>query len=267
MLLLLLLPFCNVPLRAQSTPPIGAEGSVTYVLVHGAFGGSWEWKTVASMLRAAGQEAYRPSLTGLGERAHLAHAGVDLHTHIRDVVNVLEFEDLENVVLVGHSYGGMVITGVAERVPDRIAHLVYIDAFLPENGESVADLIAYMTKPMQEFIGNALQKYEAGERWSATLPAEIAQPKDVAQPLATFVQPLTLRISEAATPPGTYILTLESGAKRDNFSHFARRARARGWPCFELPTGHRPHRTMPRELVEILLAIHTENGAQIRRER
>lgn len=114
----------------------------TFVLVHGATAGGWVWRPVPSLLRAEGHEVYTPTLTGLGERAHLLSPEVDLGTHIQDVVNVLEFERLSQVILVGHSYGGVVVTAVAERIPERLAQLVYIDALVPADGESVADLYA-----------------------------------------------------------------------------------------------------------------------------
>lgn len=106
----------------------------TFVLVHGAWLGGWAWKHVTPRLRMAGHEVFAPTLTGLGERVHLAHPGVGLETHIQDVVNVLVFEDLQQVTLVGHSYGGIVITSVADRTPERLAQLVYLDAFVPEDG-------------------------------------------------------------------------------------------------------------------------------------
>src|SRR6266511_4363097 len=106
-----------------------------FVLVHGGFHGGWCWRRVAALLRAAGHEVYTPTLTGLGERAHLATPDIGLDTHIRDVLGVLAFEDLRDVVLVGHSMAGMVVTGVAERAPDRLAHLVYLDASVPRDGE------------------------------------------------------------------------------------------------------------------------------------
>jgi pimeloyl-ACP methyl ester carboxylesterase len=102
----------------------------TLVIVHGAMSGGWQWQRVRPMLRAAGHEVYTPTLTGLGERVHLAHPDIDLETHIQDVVNVLEYEDLHAVTLVGHSYSGMVITGVADRAADRLAQLVYIEALV-----------------------------------------------------------------------------------------------------------------------------------------
>lgn len=109
------------------------------VLVHGAFHGGWCWRDVAARLRTDGHQVFTPTLTGLGERSHLLSAAVDLDTHIDDVVNVIEWEELNEVVLVGHSYGGMPVTGAADRMPARIAALVYLDAYAPEDGENVRD--------------------------------------------------------------------------------------------------------------------------------
>ena len=103
----------------------------TFVLVHGASTGGWYWAPVRARLRAAGHEVFTPTLTGLGERAHLLRQDVGLDTHVADVLNVLAYGDLVGVVLAGHSYGGMVVTGVADRAPERVAHLVYVDAFVP----------------------------------------------------------------------------------------------------------------------------------------
>src|SRR5689334_24528018 len=113
----------------------------TIVIVHGGWSGGWYFTPVARLLRSAGHEVYTPTLTGIGERVHLATRETGLSTHVQDVVNVLDFEDLHEVVLVGYSYGGMVITGVANRVPHRIKQLIYLDAFVPRNGESVADFM------------------------------------------------------------------------------------------------------------------------------
>ncbi len=107
----------------------------TFVLVHPAWFGGWCWGKVTPLLRDRGHDVYTPTLTGLGERAHLANPEISLATHIEDVVNVLEFEDLQRVILVGNSSGGMVITGVADRVPERLAQVVYLDAFVPEDGQ------------------------------------------------------------------------------------------------------------------------------------
>ena len=108
----------------------------TFVLVHGAFVGGWSWRWVAPYLRGAGHDVYSPTLTGHGERVHLASPQIDLDTHIEDVVNLLHYEDLTGVVLVGYSYGGMVVAGVADRVPERIAHVVYLDSDVPRDGDT-----------------------------------------------------------------------------------------------------------------------------------
>ncbi|OZI09783.1 hypothetical protein BWI93_02650 [Siphonobacter sp. BAB-5385] len=112
----------------------------TFLLVHGAWSGGWDYAKVDALLTAKGDKVYRPTLTGLGERVHLSNANVNLSTYISDIVNVIRFEDLHNVILVGHSYGGMVIAGVAEQVPDRIRQLVYLDAMVPNDGESARDV-------------------------------------------------------------------------------------------------------------------------------
>jgi pimeloyl-ACP methyl ester carboxylesterase len=112
----------------------------TFVLVHGAWGGAHGWRWVRPLLQQAGHQVSTPSLTGLGERSHLSNPGVNLSTHVQDVVNHLFYEDLSDVVLVGHSYGGMVVSGAADRVPERIAHLVFLDAFQPSSGQSLVDL-------------------------------------------------------------------------------------------------------------------------------
>ena len=113
----------------------------TYVLVHGAWHGSWCWKRVRKNLQGTGHQVFTPTLTGVGERSHLNSATVDLSTHIADVVNLLRWEELSDVILCGHSYGGSVIRGIADRVPERIRTLVYLDAFVPEDGECVFDLL------------------------------------------------------------------------------------------------------------------------------
>ena len=134
---LLILFSATVPhdANAQTQKPTPPAKPV-FVIVHGAWGGSWAFRRVEALLREKGCIVYRPSLTGQGERVHLASPAVSLSTHIDDVVNVIRFEDLHDVILVGHSYGGMVITGVADRVPDRIRRLIYLDAFVPNDGKA-----------------------------------------------------------------------------------------------------------------------------------
>jgi len=124
----------------------------TIVLVHGGTSGGWAWKPIASKLREEGHDVYTPTLTGLGERVHLLTREVGLDTQITDIVNVLIFEDLHDVILVGHSLAGTIITGVADQVPERIYRLIYLDAFLPENGENSMDLVEPEGKKMTEHI-------------------------------------------------------------------------------------------------------------------
>jgi pimeloyl-ACP methyl ester carboxylesterase len=117
----------------------GKDAMATFVLVHGSLHGGWCWKRVVPRLRSAGHDVFTPTLSGLGERVHLVHPGIDLDTHIQDVLGVLEYEDLHDVVLVGHSYGTMVITGAADRLPGRIAHLVYLDGVMACDGKAALD--------------------------------------------------------------------------------------------------------------------------------
>lgn len=131
-----------------------------FVLVHPAWHGGWCWKKVVPLLRDGGQQVLTPTLTGLGERSHLARPEIGLEAHVDDVLNVLKYEDLRGVVLVGHSSGGMVITGVADRSPERIAHIVYLDAFVPEHGQALFDLVA----PERRQAMEALVASE-GEGW------------------------------------------------------------------------------------------------------
>jgi pimeloyl-ACP methyl ester carboxylesterase len=219
----------------------------TFVIVHGAWGGSWAFRRVEALLREKGCIVYRPSLTGLGERVHLATPAVGLSTHIDDVVNTILFEDLHDVVLVGHSYGGMVITGVAGRVPDRIRRLIYIDAFVPNEGESVQSLTAARAAWLKPMI----QGDYIVPPW---VKAEQPVPKDVPQPLKTFTEPLVLKNKGALQIPATYILTVEAGreAKADDFAAQAERAKARGWTIAQLTSDHNPQWSAPEALVELL---------------
>ncbi len=113
----------------------------TFVLIHGGWDGGWAWQSIAKDLRAAGHDVFAPTLTGSGERVHLATPDVDLNTHVQDVINVFLYEKLEHAILVGTSYGGMVVTGVAERIPERLSQVVYLDAFVPQSNESLNDII------------------------------------------------------------------------------------------------------------------------------
>jgi len=178
----------------------------TYVLVHGGGHGGWCYHKVARLLRAEGHEVHCPSLTGLADRAHLVRADTDLETHIEDVVRLLFYEDLSGVMLVGHSYGGMVITGVADRVPERIGHLVFLDAAHPGNGQSLVDvapeMMAYARSTSRMVDGVELAMWPSMEivtMMGITDPAETQWMLDrlTPQPWRTMEQPLNLR-NEAA---------------------------------------------------------------------
>ena len=231
--------------------PLGAQGARhTYVIVHGAWGGAWDWKTVDSMLTASGNRVYRATLTGLGERVHLATPATDLGTHVTDVENLIRYENLHDVVLVGHSYGGMVITGVADRIPDRIRRLVYVDALLPDSGESV------VTMPgSQRFVRAVADSTKNGLMPPAWVTPGTPPPADVPQPVRTFTQPLILTNPAGRRLPATYILTVEAGKAEadDDFFPFAQRARARGFTSYVLQSDHVAERTAPRELSDLLL--------------
>jgi pimeloyl-ACP methyl ester carboxylesterase len=191
-------------------------------------------------------------MTGLGERVHLAGPEIGLSTHIEDIVKVFEFEDLHEVVLVGHSYGGMVIAGVAERVPERIARLVYFDAILPEDGDSVASLFGDAVDTMATAGGEGAEPWQLVPAWvkEGELP-----PVDVPQPILTFTEPITLVNPEAAGLPAVFLLTVEAGKKTDEFRAYAERARLRGWEVVEMEGGHNPHWFQPENFVAVLTGI------------
>src|SRR6185437_14238657 len=138
---LMLLRVLRNSIQVRPPPVTGEGGMATIVLAHGAWSAAWAWKKMRPLFRAAGDEFFSPSYTGLGQRAHLAGPDIDLSTHIQDVVSVLEFENLKDVVLLGHSYGGMVATGVADKARERIAKVIYLDAFAPKDGQSLFDLV------------------------------------------------------------------------------------------------------------------------------
>ena len=221
----------------------------TFVLVHGGWGGGWEWRGVADRLRASGHEAYRPTLTGLGERRHLLSPSVTLETHVEDVVNLLWFEDLHDVVLCGHSYGGMVVTCVADRVPERLAHVVYLDAFVPHDGESLLDLLP---RPFAELIrggsGDGVPMPLSRDRLEAMVGAWYAD-RLVHHPSATFADAVELTGDRAAIPR-SYIRCTASDAPVEAS---AERARAAGWRVRELATHHDPQVADPDGLVALLL--------------
>lgn len=227
----------------------------TIVLAHGAWSAAWAWKKMRPLFRDAGHEFFSPTYTGLGERAHLAHPEIDLDTHIADVSAVLEFEGLKDVTLLGHSYGGMVATGVADRMKDRIARVVYIDAFAPREGESLFDLVG--PKAEGNMRAGAVKN---GDGWKLpinpmppdTAPEDVAwaSPRRRPQPIKTFEQKIKLQAKDA--PPRHYIYAKRSGPG-DPFRQFGDRAQSEaGWKYYEIDASHNPHITCPNELMTLL---------------
>lgn len=212
-----------------------SKAKPVYVIVHGAWGGSWAFKKADSLLTAQNCIVYRPSLTGQGERVHLATLDVGLNTHIQDVVNMILYEDLRDIILVGHSYGGMVITGVADSLAGRIRQLVYLDAFVPDNGESVMNINGKGAEQLKEMAVNGF----IIPRWVAS---DKLPPKDVPHPLKTFTDSIFLHNALRLKIPTTYILTVEKGTKPedDGFAAQAERARKKGWPVLQLEADHNP---------------------------
>ncbi|MCK9902114.1 alpha/beta hydrolase [Frankia sp. Cpl3] len=231
----------------------------TYVLVHGGGHGGWCYQPVARLLRAAGHEVHAPTLTGVGERSHLASPTVDLELHIQDVVAVLHYEDLRDVILVGHSYGGMVITGVADRAADRVGRLVYLDAANPVNGQSLLDVagpIIEATRPHGQVVDGVelvlLPAPGAGAFYGVTDPADLAWMDDrlTGHPWRCFEQPLTLTNEEALwVIPQYHIVCTSTLATRD--AELMEKAHAAG-RLWEIDTGHDLMITEPRAVADAL---------------
>lgn len=241
----------------------------TYVLVHGGWGGGWEWTGVAERLRSRGHVVFTPTLTGMGERAHLARPEIDLETHVEDVRAVLWYENLDDVILLGHSYSGAVVTGVADRVPERLRRLVYLDAFVPLDGQSEVDCVP---RAWAETLMLAPAR-DRGDGWRIPSPfreADLALPAETArwyaarltdQPLATCTQPLRLTGDGGAAVPRTYVHCVSEGEdpRSDPFLPFAQRAQELGWDYRRLEAAHDAHVAVPDELVAILHDLATRD--------
>lgn len=228
----------------------------TYVLVHGAWGGGWKYARVAEALRKCGHTVFTPTLTGQGERSHLSSTTINLSTHVTDILNVIRYEDISNIVLAGHSYGGMVIAGVADAVPEKIAALVYLDAFIPEDGKSLFDL--YIPAAAQMFVDRA------GTLGGAFVPPPAAaffgvNEKDAPRvdalaaphPVATMMEKIRLtggykQVTKRIYVHGT-VLPRESP-----FKPFYEQAQREGWEAHALPCGHDVMLDLPERLTEIL---------------
>ncbi len=228
----------------------------TFVLVHGAWHGGWCWRRVADRLRRDGHAVFTPTLTGLGERAHLLAPGINLATHVADVVNLLKWERLNEVVLCGHSYGGFVISGVAEVMPAQIRSVVFLDAFLPENDDTIQKLTG---SAVQDAIRAAMQRGQLGVR---PRPAEAFGVNEadrqwvddlcVPQPIGTFTSPIALSGARERIARKTYIRA--KGYHNPSFDRaFATVQSDSSWHCHQLPCGHDVMIDMPDRLTQQLL--------------
>jgi pimeloyl-ACP methyl ester carboxylesterase len=226
-----------------------------FVLIHGAWHGSWCWARVRDLLAAAGHRVFTPTLTGLAERSHLLSRDVGLDTHIADVTNLMIWEDLRDIVLVGHSYGGVVVRHAADRMPDRIRSLVYLDAFVPENGKALFDYLPDNGKPLRDLA------VVHGDGWKVPpIPASAfaVNAADAAwvdrqctmHPLATIETPA--RISGACDSIANIGYILARGYN-GHFGQFYEKASERGWWREELACGHDVMLDMPKELTALLL--------------
>ena len=238
----------------------------TFILVHGAWHGSWCWARVRRALANRGHEVFTPTLSGVGERSHLLAREIDLQVHVDDVANLIRWEALDAVILCGHSYGGCVISGVAQAVPDRIAALVYLDAFLLEDGECLHDLLPAEQRGMQLSLAD-----EHGEGWRVPpIPAEIfnvnARDRDwvdrqcTPQPLATFQQPL--RQTGGASPVARNHFIFASDWEGTPFIGSCDRAKARGWTTSEIACGHDVMLDDPEALTAELIAVAAAGGPE-----
>jgi len=224
----------------------------TFLVCHGAWSGGWVWKKMRPLMRARGHELFTPTYTGLGERAHLARPDVGLDTHIADILGVLEMEDLSGVNLVGHSYGGMVATGVADRARERVAKLIYVDAFVPEDGESLMDLVPVELRAQRQRRTPDGWRIPANPMSADTSPEDLAwaTPRRKPLPAQAFEQKLKLH-DGPLTLPRHYIYCTRITAG-DRFRPFLARAQREGWGVDLIDSSHTPNVTCPDELMELL---------------
>jgi pimeloyl-ACP methyl ester carboxylesterase len=224
-----------------------------FMVCHGAWSAGWAWKKLHPLMQAAGHRLVTPTYTGLGERAHLANPSIDLETHITDVLNVIRYEDLHDIVLLGHSYGGMVATGVADRVRDRIRQLIYLDAFVPRDGQSLLDLNEPARQSMRDRV-------KSGDGWRVppnptppdTSPADLAwlTERRVDMPIKCFER--GLKLGGEPKMPRSYIYATRI-TPADTFGPFAKRARSEpGWGYHEIDASHSPNVTAPEALMGVL---------------
>jgi pimeloyl-ACP methyl ester carboxylesterase len=246
--------------EAVAAEPDGRRPGQAFVLIHGSWHGGWCWARVAQQLRAQGHRVFTPTQTGLGERSHLLGSGITLGTFVTDLVNVLEWEDLTSVVLVGHSFGGIAITGAADQVPHRIRHLVYLDSLILRDGESAfsvfpPEVVTARRRLAQEFSGGVSIPVPDASAFGITDPADAAwvKGKCTPHPIATYEDAMALKHPLGNGLPVTYVaVTPEYGPTAASRTLAREQA---GWNYVELAAGHDAMVTTPDGVTEILLGV------------
>lgn len=230
----------------------------TFVLVHGAWHGSWCWKRVRRELQRRGHEVFTPTLTGLADRSHLLTPHVTLETHILDVANLIEWEELDQVVLCGHSYAGAVVAGVADRLPQRIRSLVYLDAFIPKNGQGLSDSI-----PAERVEQGWRVRPITAERFCVN-PADRGwvDRQCTPQSIECWLQPSKLDGEHARIATILYVLARGWGGEHPPFDAHYREALANGWKTIEVQCGHDVMLDEPTQLADILEGASAEVTAR-----
>lgn len=254
-LLLFLMLGMHSALHAQGTETSEAKGVALagtnpIVIVHGAWGGRHHWKETADELRKVWKgPVYRAALTGQGERSHLASASVNLETHIADVKNLIEFEDLHDVILIGHSYGGIVISGVSDRIPELLAKLAYLDASLLDSGENF-----FSQDPARQTTLTQRAK-EDGDGWAIPVDWPNSM-RDVPHPLATMTDNLILKNDARKKIPAEYWAFTDGGPlEKDSRFFYHQRAKERGYVVKDFQWGHNPQRETPQDVANEILKM------------
>jgi pimeloyl-ACP methyl ester carboxylesterase len=241
------------PTMAQAAPR-------TFVLVHGAYEGGWIWRYTADLLRAKGHKVHTPTLTGLGERSHLMSGLINLDTHITDVVNVIKWERLENIILVGHSYAGWVISGVAERALPKISSIVYLDAFFPEDGQRGLDLNSPGSRAAVLAAVERNEVSRAADYSRDNSPMMTAKDREwlvgmaTPHPIGVSLQPLRLTGAREKVAKKSYIRA--RGYPMPTYdAHYTKLQSDKSWRLYEVPCGHSVMIEMPERLTEILQEV------------
>ena len=244
-LILILFSFLAFSLQSNTPERDKITNAKTYVFVHGAGGGGWDWKALGNLLANRGHSIHRITLTGLGERAHLSNSSINLTTHINDVTNTIVFDKLKNIVLVGHSYGGMVITGVMNKLPKSIRHAVFLDAAVPKHNMSAVEFWPSINK----------HQIRDGLVYFSWLKPNSLPPHDVPQSLASFTESVEFNNELAHNIPATYIEFTDNVDEFNSDTSVSKSwkiAESRGWSLIAIESDHNAQRSNPVLLANLL---------------